>query len=67
MIRDRAGVTAAAPAEQVEHSSQAKLLGEMRVTLARLRQAGMATDELLRVMRREVRAMDVAARRNDDD
>ncbi len=62
VIRDRAGVTAAAPAEQVEHSAQAKLLDEMRVTLARLRQAGMSTDELQNVMRREVLAMDGAAK-----
>lgn len=73
VIRDRAGVTVAAPAERVEHSVRAKLLDEMRVTIARLRQAGMASDELLRVMQSEVGAMDggsakerVAKERSDD-
>ena len=65
-IRDRAGVTVAAPAEQVEHSVQARLLAEMRVTLARLRQAGMSTDELQNLMRRQVQAIDRGARRTND-
>jgi hypothetical protein len=47
----------AAPADKVEDSVVAKLLDQMRVTLARLRQAGMPPDELLLMMRREVRNM----------
>jgi len=58
VIRDRAGVAVSAPANEIEHSARAQLLEQMRVTLARLRQAGMAHEELLSVMRREVLAMD---------
>ncbi len=67
VIRDRAGVQVAAPAEEVEHSTRDKLLDQMRVTLARLRQAGMATEELLQVMRREVLVADGRAKENDDE
>ncbi len=65
-IRDRAGVRVAAPATTVEHSAQANLLDEMRVTLARLRQAGMTSDELLRVTQREVRALATGKEDGDD-
>ena len=58
LIRDRAGVEVAAPAAKVDRSSRARLLEQMRATLARLRQAGMTPEELLRVLRREVEAMD---------
>jgi GntR family transcriptional regulator len=58
MIRNRAGVTVAARAEGIDHSARDKLLDQMRATLARLRQAGMATEELSSVIQREVRAMD---------
>lgn len=57
VIRDRAGVAVAAPAEKVESSARGKLLDQMRATLARLRQAGMTPDELLHFTRREVEAM----------
>jgi DNA-binding transcriptional regulator YhcF (GntR family) len=67
ITRDRAGVIAAAPAEKAERSAQARLLTEMRATLARLRQAGMATDELSRIMRREIQALDGAGRKDSDD
>lgn len=58
IIRGRSGVKVSAPAEEVEHSTQAKLLEEMRTTLARLRQAGVTTDELLGIVRRELLALD---------
>jgi GntR family transcriptional regulator len=67
VIRDRAGVAVAAPAEEIEGSARAKLLDEMRATLARLRQAGMTTEELLTVVRREVQAMDGGGKENDDE
>ena len=57
-IRQRAGVRVAAPAAKVEHSTRAKLLEEIRIALARLRQAGVSTDELLEVVRRELLAFD---------
>jgi GntR family transcriptional regulator len=66
VIRDRAGVAVAAPAAEVDHSAGAELLDQIRATLARLRQAGMATEELLSVMRREVLAMD-GGKENDDE
>ena len=58
VIRGRSGVTVAPPAEEVEHSAQAKLMEQMRATLARLRQAGVTTDDLLEVVRREILALD---------
>ena len=66
IIRDRAGVVVAAPAREVESSASVRLVDQMRATLARLRQAGMATDELLLVVRREVQALG-AGEENDDD
>jgi GntR family transcriptional regulator len=65
IIRDRTGVAVAAPAEEIEHGELAKLLEEMRANLARLRQAGMATEEMLSITRREVLAMDGG--KEDDD
>jgi DNA-binding transcriptional regulator YhcF (GntR family) len=67
VIRDRAGVEVAAPAKKVESSARAKLLDQLRATLARLRQAGMATDELLRVTRREVLAMGARSEERGDE
>lgn len=58
VIRGRSGVTVAAPAAEVEHSAHAILMEQMRTTLARLRQAGVTTDDLLEVVRREVLALD---------
>ncbi len=58
VIRDRAGVTVAAPAEQIGDSARLALLDELRAILARFRQAGIANDELLRTLQREVGALD---------
>jgi len=66
-IRDRAGVTAAAPSGRVERSAQTKLLNQMRVTLTQLRQAGMSTDALRKALRREVDALDGSSQENRDD
>jgi GntR family transcriptional regulator len=67
IIRDRAGVVVAEPAEKIERSARDKLLAEVRATLARLRQAGMSTEELLTVMQFEVLEMDGGGRENDDE
>jgi len=67
VIRDRAGVAVAEPADEIEHSARAKLLDQLRATLARLRQAGMTTEELLAVMRSEVLAMDGGDKENEDE
>ena len=56
-IRDRAGVVVAAPAREVDGSARARLLDQLRATLARLRQAGMTHDELLDAVEREVRGL----------
>jgi GntR family transcriptional regulator len=58
VIRDRAGVVVAAPLESVDQDTRTRLLDQMRGTLARLRQAGIPTGELLSLVRREVLAMD---------
>jgi DNA-binding transcriptional regulator YhcF (GntR family) len=67
VIRDRAGVAVATPAEEIELSARAALLDQMRTTLARLRQAGMATDELLAIIHLELEVLDGAKRENDDE
>ncbi len=66
VIRDRAGVTVRAPAEEIEHPTRTRLLTQMQTTLACLRQAGMTTRELLPVMQRAVLAMD-GGRENDHE
>jgi DNA-binding transcriptional regulator YhcF (GntR family) len=62
VIRDRAGVAVATPAEEIELSARAALLDQMRTTLARLRQAGMATDELLAIIHLELEGRGLPAR-----
>ena len=66
-IRDRAGVTVSAPAGTIEHSDQARLLDRLRVTLAQLRQAGIAPDDLLSTVQYEVEAMKSTTEENPDD
>lgn len=66
-IRDRAGVTVSAPAGKIEHSDQAKLLDQLRVTLAQLRQAGMAPDDLLKTVQHEVEGMKSTTEENRND
>lgn len=56
-IRNRAGVSVAAPSEHIETSVREELLNQLRVAIARLQQAGMGTDEILERVEREVRAM----------
>ena len=67
VIKDRAGVFVAAPAKRVEHDVQEKLLNQLRVTVARLRQVGLAPDELIGLVQREVQAMrnETREKRND--
>ena len=67
VIHDRAGVTVAAPAEEIEYAARAKLLDEMRATLARLRQAGVTTDDLMTIVQIEVLALDGGGKENEDD
>lgn len=61
VIRDRAGVTVAAPAENINRPDQSRLLDQLRVTLVQLRQAGITPDDLLATVQSEVRAMADAA------
>ena len=67
VIHDRAGVTVAAPAEEIEYAARAKLLDEMRATLARLRQAGVTTDDLMTIVQIEVLALEGGGKENEDD
>lgn len=53
-IRDRSGVEVAAPGESTERTTRSDLLGEMRTTMAKLRQAGMTAEEILSLLNREV-------------
>ena len=57
-IRDRAGVTVSAPADSIDEHTRAELVGDLRKVLALLRQAGMATGELLAVVREEAQILD---------
>jgi len=57
VTRDRAGVFVAAPTEQIEQGVREELLGQLRSTIARLRQAGVTHDELLGLVENEIRAM----------
>ena len=66
-IRDRSGVVVAPPADEIEQSTRAMLLEQMRDTLARLRQAGMGNNELLPLLEREVLAMEGGRKEKDDD
>ena len=54
IIRGRSGVKVAAPAEEIEASTHARLLDDLGTTVARLRQAGVAPQELLEFVRREL-------------
>jgi len=56
-IRHRAGAMVASPADEVDPDSRAELLDQLRTTLARLRQAGIATGELVQLVQDEVFAM----------
>lgn len=60
VIRGRAGVVVAAPAGQIDRELRARLLDQMRETMARLRQAGMAVAEISAVLQHEISAMECA-------
>lgn len=66
VIRDRAGVVVAAPAAERDDFARDTILAQLRSSLARLRQEGMATKELLAVMRREVLDLDKCWEQDDD-
>jgi len=62
LIRDRSGVTVSAPAQEIPDEARSELVGDLRTILARLRQAGMDGDELLRVVQEELEVLDGSAR-----
>ncbi len=66
VIRDRSGVVVAPAAEVIDKSVRTALLDQMRTTIARLRQAGMGTDELLTILQREVTALEAGGKGKDD-
>ncbi len=53
-IRDRAGAEVAAPAPRPDAGERDRLQAELRGLLARMRQAGVGTDELKRLAEREI-------------
>jgi len=57
VIRERTGVSVAAPAKAIGPTERDKGLGELRTVLARLRQAGMKPDELQQLIQRELLAV----------
>lgn len=57
VIRERAGVSVAAPASAIAPTERDTRLGELRTALARLRQAGMEPDELRQLTQRELLAV----------
>ena len=61
VIRDRAGVTVSAPAQEIDDAARGELVGDLRTILARLRQAGMDSEELLRVVGEEIEVLDGGA------
>jgi GntR family transcriptional regulator len=67
VIRDRAGVKVAPPARRIERSTREELTGQLRATLARFRQAGIGNEELLRLLRHEVRSMTDRGEGEDDE
>jgi len=56
-IKDRAGVSVAAPPTRVKSTVKKELQDQLSVTIARLRQAGVSHDELLALVEREVSAI----------
>jgi DNA-binding transcriptional regulator YhcF (GntR family) len=58
IIKGRSGAKVAAPAERVEDSTHIKLVEEMRAMLARFRQAGVTSGELMEFVERELKALD---------
>jgi DNA-binding transcriptional regulator YhcF (GntR family) len=64
VIRGRSGAKVAAPAERVEDSTHVRLVAEMKTMLARFRQAGVTSDELLEFVERELRVLDTRGPEN---
>jgi GntR family transcriptional regulator len=60
-IRSRTGVRVASPAEKISGEARERFTGELRVQLARMRQAGFAVGELRRVAMRSIAALAAAA------
>lgn len=57
VIRERSGVSVAAPGKAIGPTERASGLNELRTALIRLRQAGMEPDELRRLTQRELMAV----------
>jgi|TARA_Y100000310_G_scaffold327428_1_gene393779 DNA-binding transcriptional regulator YhcF (GntR family) len=66
VLRDRSGATIAEPMG-VDQPVRARLLDQLRTTLARLRQSGMAADELLQVISMEIRALGSSPEETQND
>ena len=60
-LRSRAGVKVAAPAKEPQPATTNPLLSQLRATLERLHQAGMAHDQVLDAAERALQAFDDTA------
>jgi DNA-binding transcriptional regulator YhcF (GntR family) len=58
VIRGRSGAKVAAPAKKAEDSTHIRLVEEMRTMLARFRQAGVTSEELMEFVDRELKTLD---------
>jgi len=66
-IKNRAGVSVAAPSVQIENAVKEELFTQLSVSIARLRQAGLSPDELLELVQREVETMSPGVRRKRNE
>jgi DNA-binding transcriptional regulator YhcF (GntR family) len=57
-IRGRGGAVVAQPAASIPSQDRSELVERLRVVLARLKQAGMSTDQLNEIIGREIRALE---------
>lgn len=67
VTRDRVGVEVAAPARPADGAAPADLLESLRVTLARMSQAGLSGDELEELVHAELQALAPRKKENRDD
>lgn len=67
VIRGRSGAKVAPPAEGVEGPANKKLIEELRANLARLRQAGVPSEELSGVVQRELMALEGRGMEDSDE
>ena len=58
VIRERTGVTVAEPAATVDEAAHQAMVGELQIVLAKLRQAGIPKEELLKTVREQIELLE---------